>query len=102
MLCVELCSHNLQYCRYESARRMCDLNPYDHLRRFFRVCIAHFKRNLQTIARDVDAKVLAAMYSLASSDAHPSIETTFQIIRNGGRKARGIVLPWFILAPTYQ
>ena len=92
MLCVELYDCNLQYCRYELARHMCDLNAYDHLQHFFRVCIAHFKCNLQTLARDVDAKVLAAMYSLASSDAHLSIKTTFQIIRNGGRKAQGIVL----------
>lgn len=97
MLCVELCTHNQQYCRYESERHICDLSPYDHLRRFFRVCIAHFKHNLQTLARDIDAKVLTAMYSLASSDAHPCIKTTLQIIQNGGTKARGMILQQLIL-----
>ena len=89
MFCVELCRANNNYCKYEPARRICDLNPYDHLRRFFRVCIAHFKRNLRSLAQAVDPTVFAAMHSLASSDAHPNINETLQMIQQGGSKARG-------------
>jgi len=88
MFCVELCRHNTSYCKYEPARRMCDLDPYDHLRRVFRVCIVHFKRNIQALARIVDRKVLAAMYSLAASEPHPNFSATLSTIRSGGPKAR--------------
>ena len=29
-------------CRYETHHRLCDLGPYDHLRRMYRLCTWHF------------------------------------------------------------
>lgn len=68
---------------------MCDLDPYDHLRRFFRVCIVHFKRNIQPLKHEVPQNVLEAMYSIASADPHVDFEATLAKIRRGGARARG-------------
>lgn len=89
MFCVELCRNSSQPCRYEPHRLMQDLNPYDHLRRFFRLCITHFKRNIQSLVHSVDHKVLEAMYSIASSEAHQNFDETLDLIRKGGPKAKG-------------
>ncbi|KAF8833986.1 hypothetical protein BDN67DRAFT_915867, partial [Paxillus ammoniavirescens] len=80
--CVELCRDNWQPCSYEPHRRMRELDPYDHLRRFLCVCITHFKRNIQALVQDVDKKVIAAMYSVASSDAHPNFKATLTWLKD--------------------
>lgn len=69
---------------------MRDLNPYEHLRRFFRVCVVHFKRNIQPLRHKLSQEVIEAMYSIASADAHQDFEATLAIIRSGGPKAKGM------------
>lgn len=89
MFCVELCQNNTTICAYERNRQLRDLNPYDHLRRFYRVCITHFKRNVLALRTHVSSEVYSAMLSLASSEPQPDIEKTYATIRRGGRKAQG-------------
>lgn len=91
MYCVEVSQGQSQYCIREPHRRICDLDPYDHLRRFYRLCITHFKRNILALRGQVSKNVYDAMLSLASAEAHPNIRTTLSIIRQGGKKARGKV-----------
>ncbi|KAF8122014.1 hypothetical protein EV363DRAFT_1405257 [Boletus edulis] len=86
--CIELCRHNQQLCTYESHRHLQDLDPYDHLRRFFRVCIVHFKRNIRPLKHEVSHSVIEAMYSIASAEPHQDFEATLTRIRRGGAKAR--------------
>lgn len=89
MYCAQLSRSITTPCPYESQRRLCDLGPYDHLRRFYRLCVAHFKRNVHGLHTHVSDKVYAAMLSLATSEPHPDIEKTLDIIRDGGPKAAG-------------
>ncbi|KAG2742423.1 hypothetical protein P692DRAFT_20821992 [Suillus brevipes Sb2] len=56
-------------CIYKPHRKLCDLTPYDHLRRFYRLCVVHFKRNLRPLQSQV------------------SKERTLSVIRGGGQKA---------------
>ncbi|KAG2127173.1 uncharacterized protein EDB93DRAFT_1270945, partial [Suillus bovinus] len=74
-------------CPYESQCRLCDLGPYDHLRQFYQLCVAHYKRNVHALHTHVSDKVYAAMLSLATSEPHPDIQKTLDIIRDGGPKA---------------
>ncbi|KAF8833796.1 hypothetical protein BDN67DRAFT_998876 [Paxillus ammoniavirescens] len=46
MFCVELSRQLSTHCKYEPSRPIGDLAPCDHLRRFYRLCIAHFHRNV--------------------------------------------------------
>ena len=89
--CVHLCRHIHRYDKYEPQQRLCDLGPYDHLKRFFRICETHFQRNAFAIRHYVGKEVWTAMLSLSSSDPHPNIEETFTIIRSGGNKAKGTI-----------
>jgi len=89
MYCVQLSRSVTMQCVYEPERRICDLNPYDHLRRFFRICVAHYKRNVLALRTHVPQDVFTAMLSLATSEHHPNLEATLNIIRNGGPKALG-------------
>jgi hypothetical protein len=91
MFCTELSRNNHAFCIYEQNRRLCDLQPYDHLRRFYRVCITHFKRNIFALRRQVTPEVYSAMISLASSEPHLDFNKTLAIIRGGGRKAQGTI-----------
>ncbi|KAG2354980.1 hypothetical protein BDR07DRAFT_1493811 [Suillus spraguei] len=34
-------------CRYDATALLRDLDPYEHLRRFYRLCLAHSKRNIR-------------------------------------------------------
>ncbi|KAG2137941.1 hypothetical protein DEU56DRAFT_736613 [Suillus clintonianus] len=87
MYCVELSRSISTPCAYEPHRRICDLSPYDHLRRFYRLCVAHFKRNVHALRTHVSDEVYSAMLSLATSEEHPDIQRTLSIIRRGGPKA---------------
>jgi hypothetical protein len=89
MYCVQLSQSVTMPCPYEPHRRLCDLGPYDHLRRFYRLCVAHYKRNVHALRTHVSDKVYAAMLSLATSEQHPDIQKTLSIIRSGGPKASG-------------
>ncbi|KAG1727710.1 hypothetical protein EDB19DRAFT_1857471 [Suillus lakei] len=88
MYCVELVRENFQFCMYEPHRRLHELNPYDHLRRFYRLCITHFKRNILTLRSQVSKDVYNAMWSLVSAESHPDIAKTLNTIRQGNRKAK--------------
>lgn len=88
MYCAYLCQHVHKYDRHER-RRLSDLGPYDHLKRFFRICETHFQRNAFAIKHYVGDKAWDAMMSLCSSEPHPDIQKTFEIIRAGGNKAKG-------------
>ena len=74
--CVELYRDVKHFCSYEPHRRICDLDPYDHLRRFFRVCVVHFKRNIQPLKHELPRDVVEAMYSVASAEPHYNFEAT--------------------------
>ncbi|KAG2125773.1 uncharacterized protein EDB93DRAFT_1243973 [Suillus bovinus] len=87
LFCSELSKNIKTPCIYEPHRKLCDLTPYDHLRRFYRLCIVHFKRNLRPLQSQVLKEVYNAMLSLSSSDAHPNFQRTLSVIRGGGRKA---------------
>lgn len=87
MFCSELSKNIKTPCIYEPHRKLCDLTPYDHLRRFYRLCVVHFKRNLRPLQSQVSKEVYNAMLSLSSSDAHPNFQRTLSVIRGGGRKA---------------
>ncbi|KAF8974325.1 hypothetical protein BDZ97DRAFT_11979 [Flammula alnicola] len=88
MYCQSLCVDLHAFCQYEPARRLRNLSPYDHLRRFFRLCIVHFKRHIHDLRLYISNDVRIAMLSLASSEPHPNIEKAFQLIDGGGPKAR--------------
>ncbi|KZV98486.1 hypothetical protein EXIGLDRAFT_832155 [Exidia glandulosa HHB12029] len=75
----------------EPQKRLCDLTAYEHLARFFRLCLVHFKRNIQKLqlSGDItDPNVLSAMYSLASTEPHADFSGALATIRAGGKKAR--------------
>ena len=78
-------------CLYDTNRPISSLTPYDHLCCFYRLCTAHFYRNLQSLDGTVPKDVLRAMRSLALAERHPNIEATFAFIQSGGPKATGIV-----------
>jgi len=88
--CVELCKGIPQPCIYEPHRRICDLDPYDHLWRFFRVCVVHFKRNIRPLNHELSHNVIEAMYSIASAEPHVNFNATLTKIRNSGAKAKGM------------
>jgi len=89
MLCQALCLSLDSFCRYETQRQLKDLDPYDHLRRFFRLCLTHFKHHINDLRTHVSLEVRRAMLSLASSEPHPDLEGAFKIIERGGSKAKG-------------
>lgn len=89
MYCVELSRSISTPCASEPHRRLCDLSPYDHLRRFYRLCVAHFKRNVHALRTYVSDEVYSAMLSLSTCEEHPDIQRTLNTIRRGGPKAAG-------------
>ena len=91
MFCVSLCvgMRDDACCFYNPVEQLKSLSAYDHLRRFFRICITHFKRNIHAIRKHISSEVRSAMLSLSSTEQHPDIDGAFQTIRRGGPKARG-------------
>ncbi|KAJ7256624.1 hypothetical protein C8J57DRAFT_982448, partial [Mycena rebaudengoi] len=89
MFCQKLCAHLEDICcPMEPTRLLRTLDPYDQLRGFFRVCTTHFKRHIHDLRHCTTKKVRDAMLSLSSSQIHPDMPAAFQIIENGGRKAK--------------
>lgn len=105
MFCESLCATLDQMCPFEPGRSLRSLDPYDHLRRFLRLCVSHFKRNVLELRSSITKEVQQAMLSLASSQPHPNLEGTFEIIEKGGKKAAGkfnsrfLFVALFILFP---
>lgn len=89
MFCVALCADIDKFCAYEPSRPLNSLDPYDHLRRFFRLCLVHFDRNIRQLRSHISKEVNDAMHSLASSDVHPDLNSALSIINQGGKKAQG-------------
>ena len=87
--CIELCRGIPQPCIYEPHRRICDLDPYNHLRRFFCVWVVHFKCNIQPLKHKLPHDIIEAMYSIASAEPHVNFDTTLAKIRSSGAKAKG-------------
>ncbi|EJD41424.1 hypothetical protein AURDEDRAFT_169588 [Auricularia subglabra TFB-10046 SS5] len=87
---------------YEPDKRICDLTPYEHLARFFRLCIVHFKRNVRQLVQKgevTDPQVIDAMYSLAATQPHRDFKRATDIIRAGNTKARNWLYDKEVLAP---
>ncbi|KAG6374217.1 hypothetical protein JVT61DRAFT_4875 [Boletus reticuloceps] len=87
MFCVEISCDIDQTCIYEPHRQISQLKPYDHLQRFYRLCVAHFQRNLHMLKPIIPFDAYKAMRSLASSEPHPDIKATLSFIRNSHPKA---------------
>ena len=90
MYCQFLCSDIDAYCKYEPSRSLKSLDPYDHLRRFLRLCVTHFKRNVHDLPSMISSEVKQAMLSLSSSEPHSDLEGAFATIQAGGAKAKGM------------
>ncbi|KJA22509.1 hypothetical protein HYPSUDRAFT_215715 [Hypholoma sublateritium FD-334 SS-4] len=88
MFCQSLCIDNEEFDQYEPTKKMKLLNPYDHLRRFFRLCLVHFTRNVRELQAAISEDVRQAMLSLASSEPHQDLEGAYARISAGGKKAR--------------
>ncbi|KAH7903935.1 hypothetical protein BJ138DRAFT_1019827 [Hygrophoropsis aurantiaca] len=87
LYCQYLCRTINLPCMYEPSRQLSELDPYDHLRRFYRLCVTHFKRNILALKGQVSEDAYIAMLSLATSEPHPNIDLTLEIIRRGSKKA---------------
>jgi hypothetical protein len=93
--CPKLCEGLNGYCFLESVPRpLCNLTPYDHLRRF---APSTSRGKIHEIRGHVSPDVAAAMYSLVSCESH-DIEAAFDVIKAGGPKARGLSFPPIILS----
>ncbi|KAJ7493180.1 hypothetical protein B0H11DRAFT_2277283 [Mycena galericulata] len=88
MFCQSLCEDSDSFCPIEPSRLLRDLTPADHLRRFYRYCKTHYKRNIDELRPYTTRPVRKAMLSLASSHEHPDLDGALKIIENGGRKAK--------------
>jgi hypothetical protein len=79
-----------KYDLHESERLLAGLDPYDHLRRVFRLCTVHAKRNIKSCA--VDEPVRHLMRSLICM-RHPSWDETIVEIQIQGGKAGNSMCP---------
>ncbi|KAL4064574.1 hypothetical protein J3A83DRAFT_4167974 [Scleroderma citrinum] len=86
--CVELCQGMEDFCSIEHDHWLKDLDPYDQLKRFYRLCVIHFLRNLVPLWNAVTPEVYGAMLSLSSFEAQSDLEMTLRTIQTGGRKAK--------------
>ncbi|KAF7372317.1 hypothetical protein MVEN_00091900 [Mycena venus] len=107
LFCQSLCRNSDLFCSLEPSRRLRDLTPLDHLRRFYRFCNTHYKRNVDELRPHTTAAVRKAMLSLASSHEHPDLDGALKLIENGGRKAKAwlkdkIIGTKFALPALYQ
>lgn len=78
------------YCPMEPTRLLRTLDPYEHLQRFLRLCTIHYKHHIDKLRPYTTQKVRNAMLSLSSSQVHPDLNKAFDIIRNGGPKAKSV------------
>ncbi|KAJ8475498.1 hypothetical protein ONZ45_g15590 [Pleurotus djamor] len=87
MFCRSLCQGLTSPCHHEPHRQLRDLDAYDHLKRFYRICVVHFKRNIHELRTVTTSEVRAAMSSLASATPLPNYKETLSTIQRGGKKA---------------
>lgn len=87
LYCVYLCKDSIQACRYDTTTLLRNLDPYDHLRRFYRLCLAHYKRNIRSLHGQIPKDVEIAMLTIASAEPHPDLHGTLKKIKKGGKKA---------------
>ncbi|KAG2361563.1 hypothetical protein BDR07DRAFT_1485725 [Suillus spraguei] len=87
MCCVYLCKDSIQACRYDATALLYDLDPYEHLRRFYRLCLAHYKRNIRGLRGQIPKDVEIATLTIASAEPHPDLQGTLKMIKKGGKKA---------------
>ncbi|KAF8975638.1 hypothetical protein BDQ17DRAFT_1267859 [Cyathus striatus] len=87
MYCQQLCRDLVGVCPIEPTKMLKNLDPYDHLCRFYRLCVVHFKRNIHDLCTRVTSDVYNAMLSLSSVNEH-NIDSVYEFIKNGGPKAR--------------
>lgn len=97
MFCQWICRDMHWPCGDYSNVLLSNLDPYEHLRCFYRACTVHFKRNVYDLRKIVSHEVLTAMLSLATSEVIPDLEAVFTLICTGGKKANGRFL---VLAST--
>ena len=102
MFCQSRCDlADTAVCQYDPKRQLKTFGPYDHLRCIFRVCVTHFKRNVHDLRSHISDEVRSAMLSLASSEKHPNLDGAFDVINNGGSKARGMIFSSTFLDRRY-
>lgn len=70
---------------HEPHRLLTDLTDYEHLHRFFRLCDAHAKRNIQKV-KGISESVKNKMRSLACVE-HDDWDGTLRAIEQEGGKA---------------
>ncbi|TDL13756.1 hypothetical protein BD410DRAFT_720612 [Rickenella mellea] len=87
MFCQWLCRDETTVCSDEPPRQLQDLTQYEHLARFYRLCITHFKRKIRELRSSITPEVQVAMLSLSSAEVHPDLQGAFATIRAGGKKA---------------
>jgi hypothetical protein len=76
-------------CHYSCKCPLVCMTPYDHLKHFFILCINHFQRGIHKLGMSISNEVRTAMHSLISAHSITSLETTLDLIRQGGPKAAG-------------
>lgn len=77
------------YDRSEPHRQLSDLDPYEHLARFYILCTVHYKRGILKLKDQVSPDVLQAMHSLSSIQPHPDFDGAIRKIKAAGKKAQG-------------
>lgn len=85
----------------EPTKRICDLTVKEIQSRIIRLCVVHFRRNIQKAAAHVEPAVAQAMHQIASSESLDNFEEILDRIRHGGKKALGMFYLLSIsLSPT--
>ncbi|KAJ7847228.1 hypothetical protein B0H14DRAFT_3138563 [Mycena olivaceomarginata] len=73
-----------KYDLHEPHRRLASLDPYEHLRRIFRLCTVHGMRNIQSCAvSDLVRNLMRSLFCLR----HPNWDDTISAIQTTGGKA---------------
>ena len=92
MFCQWLCRDLDSYCSIERDCKLSDLDPYEHLKRTFKLCTVHFKRHINDLRHQLPSDVLDAMLSLSTTKQLRDLNGVFEKIRMGGKKASGLFL----------
>ncbi|KZV93882.1 hypothetical protein EXIGLDRAFT_767640 [Exidia glandulosa HHB12029] len=100
----EVAREILQRDKMEPDKRLCDLTPYEHLARIFRICTVHYKRNVKKLKGKVSDEVYNAMWNLAGTETHTDFDAACALIRAGGVDAANWLKDkeCFALAALYQ